>query len=272
MKKLLTQIFPGFRIPKYPVAKTPNSTLVVTEPPVAISSIPLPPEEEKIQPVSISNSLPTCNICNSTEFKPGPGGRLGNGNIAPACAKCGSLERNRIHRKIFDDIRNEQFKTLSALMFHNDLSIDRDWFSSFRSSHPKGEAPLDVQNIDLPNSAYDVVVCSYILDKVPNYAAAIRELLRVSSDRGFVFLSFPQPHTRAKTVDWGYPKTEHGSYRIFGADVEQEIIELLGDAGILRVVARDNVNNVEDRAYIISRNRDLLREFAQKSTGSFEIA
>jgi hypothetical protein len=38
------------------------------------------------------------------------------------------------------------------------------------------------------------------------------------------------------------------------------------------VVARDSVTNAEDSAYILSRNRDLLREFAQKSNGSFEIA
>ncbi len=50
----------------------------------------------KVEPLlATRDTTPTCGICGSTTFVPGPGGRLCNGK-PPQCAGCGSLERHRV--------------------------------------------------------------------------------------------------------------------------------------------------------------------------------
>lgn len=52
-------------------------------------------EDASNQAVSSGARHPTCNICETTSFEPGPNGRLYNGK-APQCCECSSLERHRM--------------------------------------------------------------------------------------------------------------------------------------------------------------------------------
>lgn len=200
-----------------------------------------------------------CNICGGTKFKSAPGGRLSVTNLPPVCMNCGSLERHRAFRNIFDKIRGPSFKKLSCLMFSKDPSVAGGWFASMRHSIYGTESSLDLQKIALNNAAVDVVICNHILEHVPRYQDALREISRIISDTGFAFVSFPNPHYRKVTVDWGYPKPEqHMHYRIFGADIEPKLKTILPGVGIVRVVGDDPVTATEDRGYIISKNNDFL--------------
>jgi SAM-dependent methyltransferase len=204
-----------------------------------------------------------CNICGGTNFKPGPLGRISITGLPPVCVECGSLERHRVFRAIFNQFRSTDFKSLSCLMFSMDRSVATGWFRSFRYSVYGTDNSLDLQDIALSDGAFDVVICNHVLEHVPRYEVALKEIVRVLSRRGFAFISFPNPHYRQETSDWGHPK-EHGHYRVFGSDIEAKLPVLLPGVGILRVVAKDPVTEIEDRAYIVSKNSEFLDGLTEK--------
>ena len=207
-----------------------------------------------------------CNICGGTTFREGPGQRLSTTNLPPMCESCGSLERHRVFRAIFNQFRKtSNFKSKTALMFSKDCSVAGGWFRSMRYSVFGTASSLDVQEIAEPDGAFDVVVCNHILEHVARYEAALKEIGRVLSPLGFAFVSFPSPHHREVTLDWGYPKPEmHGHYRIFGADIEDKLPLLLPEFGILRLVDKDPVTGTEDRAYLFSRDHGFLGALTTK--------
>jgi hypothetical protein len=206
-----------------------------------------------------------CNICGGTTFREGPNHRLSTTNLPPMCAKCGSLERHRVFRALFNGFRTVQFRSMSCLMFSKDSSVAGGWFRSMRYSIYGTESSLDVQDIALPDGAFDVVICNHILEHVPRYEAGLAEICRIMSPTGFAFVSFPNPHHREVTLDWGHPKPEmHGHYRIFGSDIEAKLPLLLPGIGILRLVGRDPVTGTEDRAYIFSKNQEFLNKITDR--------
>ena len=63
--------------------------------------------------------------------------------------------------------------------------------SRANSPHSRAEL-LDIQAIDRPDEAYDVVLCSHVIEHVADDRNALRELLRIVSRRGFLILAFPR--------------------------------------------------------------------------------
>jgi hypothetical protein len=218
----------------------------------------------KVAAARVTVSQHACNICGGTRFVPGPGGRMSITKRAPVCEGCGSFERHRAFRSIFDKIRSPAYKKLSCLSFNKDRSIAGGWFKTARYGDPATD-PLDVQSLDLPDESVDVVVCNHVLNSVPDYKQGLAELTRIVSRTGYIFLSFANPHYRKITEDWGYPKPkQHGHYRVFGADIEKKLPVLTGNLGVARVIGEDPVTGVEERAYIISKNEELLMQIGER--------
>jgi SAM-dependent methyltransferase len=197
--------------------------------------------------------MATCNICGNDHFTPGPFGRLAASGEPPRCGKCGSVERHRIFRAIFNKIRDLTFKTATCLQFSNDLSVARGWFERHELSVYGGPNSLDIQRIERKDAAYDVVVCNHVLEHVPDYRAAMAELVRITKPYGFLFLSFPNPFRRAETEDWGYPKPEeHGHHRIFGRDVERVFAEIVPHVHVVAIEEADPVTGAVDLTYVLT--------------------
>lgn len=197
-----------------------------------------------------------CNICGSTEFKPGPGGRLFRDRL-PVCASCGSLERHRVFRTILAPlIGNGAASDLTALQFSRDPSINAAWFKSLTHSIYGHENSLDIQNLDLPDAAFDIVICNHVIEHVADDAAAFSEVSRIISDWGFAFVSVPNPAERQTTDDWGKPDwNQHGHFRVYGADVVERLPGMIPHVWITMVKASDPVTGREDLGFILSRTR-----------------
>lgn len=59
---------------------------------------------------------------------------------------------------------------------------------------------VDIQRLPLPDASYDLIVCSHVLEHVPDDRAAMRELRRICSPKGRVVIMVPMnPH--APTVE-----------------------------------------------------------------------
>jgi SAM-dependent methyltransferase len=60
---------------------------------------------------------------------------------------------------------------------------------------------LDVTRLDLPDHAFDAVMCSHVLEHVPDDAAAMGELCRVTAPGGWCLVMVPLDVTRAHTYE-----------------------------------------------------------------------
>lgn len=205
-----------------------------------------------------------CNICGGQEFKPAPGGRLSRTGKLPVCISCGSLERHRIFREIFEAIKMPEFITYSCLQFSRDPSVEKGWFKSCEVSIFNKKNSIDIQKIERPDEKYDVIIANHVLEHVLDYRAAIAEIVRVVSRRGFAFLSFPAPYYKQETKDWGYPKEDqHMHYRIFGRDIENVFQEICPEASVVALSAEDPVTGQADLAYLVTKSNNILSSIRQ---------
>jgi SAM-dependent methyltransferase len=67
---------------------------------------------------------------------------------------------------------------------------------------PRGvDRQLDITRLDLPDDAFDAVLCSHVLEHVPDDAAAMRELRRVTAPGGWCLVMVPLDITRERTYE-----------------------------------------------------------------------
>ena len=57
--------------------------------------------------------------------------------------------------------------------------------------HAPADLRLDISDMDLPDSSFDLVLCSHVLEHVPDDRAAMRELRRVLADGGLALVLVP---------------------------------------------------------------------------------
>jgi hypothetical protein len=65
----------------------------------------------------------------------------------------------------------------------------------------KGDLQLDIRALDLPDGAFDAIICSHVLEHVDDDRAALAELRRVVAPDGWVQLMVPQDLGRAETYE-----------------------------------------------------------------------
>jgi SAM-dependent methyltransferase len=198
---------------------------------------------------------PRCPICGGTVFGPGPKGRTSPNGAMPRCAGCQSLERHRIFRIMFDRLGPENFSAWKAIQFSPDPTVDPQWFTSHELSVYGEPDGLDIQAIDRPDAAYDIVICSHVLEHVGDDRAALHELLRIAKPDGLLYLAFPDPFREEVTRDWGFPKPEkHGHWRVYGADVAKRFAAYIPDQPVLAYRGQDPVTGEWEGAFLLPRS------------------
>jgi SAM-dependent methyltransferase len=202
-----------------------------------------------------------CNICGGRFFGPGPFGRLAETGVASRCLACGSLERHRVARKIIDAIRiPAHFAGYRLMRFSPDPIVDESWFASSELSVYDGDNSLDLQAIDRPDSAYDVIICSHVLEHVGDDARALSELIRILSPQGFLVLIVPRVLTGNVTEDWGFPDpAKNFHYRGYGRDFDARLVNTLPDIHIIAVALPDPVTGDIKRIHVVTKS-DFWRE------------
>ena len=194
-----------------------------------------------------------CNICGGILFKEGPFGRKSRSGKLPACTDCGSLERHRLIRRVWNCIPVEIFRHKQVLQFSMESTVEEKWFGGFEVSIYGSSNSLDLQEIEREDGLYDIVICNHVLEHVENDRQAFREILRILKPTGFLQFSVPNPTLHTKTKDWGYPKPEvHHHYRVYGRDLLQRFREAQPRAHILQIEAADTVTEVSDFVYFTS--------------------
>jgi SAM-dependent methyltransferase len=198
-----------------------------------------------------------CIICGSTRFTPWRAAHpLSRSGRLCRCARCGSLQRHRAFRKIMAGLRRQDMRQARCLQVSTDPTIKPIWFGRYEVSVYGRSNAIDVQSIDRADASYDVIVCNHVIEHVADHRRALRELGRILSERGFIFLSVPDPARRAHTEDWGWPDPKRWNhYREFGADFAGLLKHELPDLAIIELRPVDEATGDPDVAYILTRSR-----------------
>lgn len=205
-----------------------------------------------------------CNICGGHTFSPGPRGRLSIEGKPPRCTVCGSLERHRAMRAVIDQIRDPgRFARYRLIRFSSDPIVDDAWFARAEVSIFESENPLDIQAIDRPDGAYDVVVCSHVLEHVKDDTKAIRELVRILSSEGFLVLAVPRTEVGEATQDWGFADpAKNLHYRGYGRDLDERLANIVPKAHRFPVQYPDPVTGDAKKFYLLTKSEDWRGKFA----------
>jgi hypothetical protein len=108
-----------------------------------------------------------------------------------------------------------------ALQFAPDSSLDEAWFRSYEGSTYGGKNSIDIQEIDRPDSSYDFISLSMVLEFVPDDRKAFDELLRVGSDELILHMTFSSGLTDEESSHTDEPSGAWGHYHDYGRDFEE---------------------------------------------------
>ena len=206
-----------------------------------------------------SNCSAPCTICGGVWFLPGPLSRMAGSGLPPKCASCGSLERHRVVRQVYDALPDDLLHAARVLQFSDDPATPKDRFRSVEVSVFGGDNRLDLAAIGRPDASYDWIVANHVLEHVPNDFAAIRELLRIVTDDGVIQLSVPTPSTALET--WELPQPDPKSFnhwRGYGSDLPLRFADELDGCVGLQVICRDEPTQGWDVVYLFTKSRQTM--------------
>jgi SAM-dependent methyltransferase len=125
------------------------------------------------------------------------------------CWRCGSHERHRAQWLLLER-RPELLRDAGSLLhFSPEWCLSRRlravpglrYVTTDRDPGQAAELRLDVTALDLPDSAFDAILCSHVLEHVEDDAAAMRELRRVTAPGGFCLVMVPLDLDRERTYE-----------------------------------------------------------------------
>jgi SAM-dependent methyltransferase len=152
------------------------------------------------------------------------------------CWRCGAHERHRAQWLLFER-RPELLRQASSL-----LHFSPEWCLRHRLEQVPGlryvmtdldpaqdvGLRLDVTATALPDGAFDAVICSHVLEHVPDDAAAMAELHRITAPGGWCLVMVPLALDRAMTYEDGAVTTpedrrreflQHDHVRLYAPDI-----------------------------------------------------
>lgn len=143
------------------------------------------------------------------------------------CPFCGSLERTRL---TWLYLKERGLPTPGMRVLH--IAPDRSLHARLSTlkditylcgdkhepgySWPEGTIDLDVTRLPFPDDWFDVVICSHVLEHVPDDRTALRELFRVMKPGGHGVLLVPVDRDRAETFEDPSVTDPEARKRLFG--------------------------------------------------------
>lgn len=205
-----------------------------------------------------------CPICEKTFIKFLPFG------VPPAkprmnamCPNCLSLERTRIYWKYLSEKSNLFNSKKSILHIAPEFKLFEK-FSSYPKikyfpidkftkgySYPKGTINMDLTNLEYPDNAFDFILCSHVLEHIPNDILAMQELYRVLKPSGFGILQVPIEMDRKTT------------YEDHSITSPKEREKAFGQFDHVRIYGKDYINRLNSVGFEVE-----LDEYANKASKS----
>jgi SAM-dependent methyltransferase len=170
------------------------------------------------------------------------------GRTNALCPVCLSLERHRLTWLFLTertDLTNGRAKRLLHMAPERGLErrlrglpgVD---YVSADLNDPAAMLHFDVTNIPLPDESFDVIMCSHVLEHVPDDRRAMSELSRILSSSGWALIEVP-PVRVAETFEDPSVTDPKERRRVFG------------QADHVRIVGDDYPGRLEENGWTIRR-------------------
>ncbi len=124
------------------------------------------------------------------------------------CPNCSSLERHRLMQLYFERKTNLFAAPLKVLHFAPEACfssvLDNNPLIDYISADlyaPNAKQKIDITDIPYADNSFDVILCSHVLEHIPDDHRAMRELRRVLKPEGWALLQVPIDHRRATTFE-----------------------------------------------------------------------
>ena len=180
---------------------------------------------------------------------------------AKFCPKCGSAERQRLTWLYLEKniLKNDKISFLHIAperKFKENLKKNENLqYSNIDLYSPVADTKMDITNLTYSNNTFDLVLCSHVLEHIPEDKKAMSEIFRVLKSQGIAIILVPifgnetkedltmtDPYFRRVN----YHQEDH--VRLYGMDVQ----ERLKSVGF----------HVEYINYIESFSQDDIKRFA----------
>jgi predicted SAM-dependent methyltransferase len=161
------------------------------------------------------------------------------------CPRCFSFSRHRIVCNYFDENRKKLENNPEILMFGAEFSIEK-WFRKHGYRYHTAdlfdrtaEMKVDIQNTRFPDESWSLIICNHVLEHVPDYNAALKELQRILKKGGILELTVPTD----KNLNTVYEDT--------GIITGEQRIERFGQIDHLRIFGNDFSEKLENAGFTV---------------------
>jgi len=125
------------------------------------------------------------------------------------CWRCGSHERHRAQWLLLRSRPQLLLDARSLLHFSPEWCLSRRlrklpglrYVTTDLDTSQPADLRLDITALDLPDSSFDAVLCSHVLEHVPDAARAMAELRRITAPGGFCLVMVPLDLGRSTTYE-----------------------------------------------------------------------
>jgi len=161
------------------------------------------------------------------------------------CPSCGSLTRHR-HVWLFlneylkgkQDVKILHFSPEKPIAVRLKKRVGVDYKTSQYDRSVLADLYLDIQAIDLPDNQFDIIICSHVLEHIPDDQKAMREIYRILKPGGIAIVLVPL-----------WPSEKHATYENYAITDERDRIMHFGQYDHLRIYGLDVVDRLEKAGF-----------------------
>ena len=163
------------------------------------------------------------------------------------CPRCNAFERHRLLWLYFQDKTNLFSAKLRVLHFAPEYMLQKTFkampnlsYVSVDLNSSLAMAHMDITQLAFPDASFDVVLCSHVLEHVPDDRSAMAELFRVLRPTGWAIIAAPVDRSRAETLE--DPRVT----------LPQDRARLFGQHDHVRLYGRDYVSRLEHAGFSVN--------------------
>jgi SAM-dependent methyltransferase len=161
--------------------------------------------QEQVQPILYAGWSVECPCCGAHYREFLPHGRPLRPNAR--CAKCDAVERHRVMMLYLKD-RTDLFTAKQKLLHFAPERIFLEIFSAAENLQyvttdycEPTDVNMDITALALPDNTFNAIICSHVLEHIPDDSKAMRELCRVLKPGGWAILQVPIDLKREHTYE-----------------------------------------------------------------------
>jgi SAM-dependent methyltransferase len=133
------------------------------------------------------------------------------------CPRCGSLERHRLQYLVLQSVLRGLNPSQLKMLHFAPEAFFRKFFAARFGTYETADLNMkgvdhksDLQHLQFPDSTYDFVFASHVLEHIRNDTRAIKEIRRVLRPGGIAII--PVPLVAVRTIEYPAPNPYEGDH------------------------------------------------------------